>query len=336
MDSNHPVLSHQQKLANELGNYFDNVFVLTGLNGKFMPKHNVFSRSTDWQEGRNIRNSFVFLFQFMQLIRSKKIDVIYSHMTTYQSLLVAPVAKLLRIPNFLWYAHKSNSVALRLAYLVCSGIITSTKGSFPFKGKKVSEIGQGIDLEMFPFLSNRSVHSYNFVHFGRLDRSKGLIEIIHSLEKKRRIIPSLRLTFIGSPARPESVSYRKEIEDLIQSMGYQNWIEIKDAIPRENIFEELVSNDIFIHNFYGSLDKTLLEAVAIGLDVITINEEFIKQFGNWDNSRDLTLDNELDKFLNLSEEVIISKRIQRRKLLEEFHSFNNWIEKTVEILKTVN
>jgi glycosyltransferase involved in cell wall biosynthesis len=257
-------------------------------------------------------------------------------MTTYQSLIISPFTWLARKKHFVWYAHKSRPFALNIVYHLTSGILTSTPGSFPFSGKKIHPIGQGIDFQMFPPNIHREYKNLNFVHFGRFDQSKNLLGIINALQIFKSKYPNLALTIIGTPARPESKIYKEEIQDYIRENDMNEWIEIKNSVSRALLSSELENFNIFIHNFRGSLDKTLLEATAMCLDVITTNLEFIKEFGSWSNFIQPNLLDEIGAYLDSSYEIRKLKGSERRKLVTEKHSYDSWVKKTSNILKSTD
>lgn len=255
-------------------------------------------------------------------------------MTLYQSLLIAPFTIAKKLQHYLWYAHKSRPFFLNIIYPLISGIITSTNGSFPFPGKKVNAIGQGIDFSLFPAFKDRDYSKLNFVHFGRIDESKGIHEILEILMSLKQKLPNINLTFIGGPARPESILYKGTLLNFVEKNQISSWVKFMNSIPRNELAEVLSQYNIFIHNFQGSLDKTLLEATALLLDVITINEEYRKIFGSWKSDSHTSLALELDGFLKSDLKFKEEKRMMRKTILEKEHSYENWIKKTVEILQS--
>lgn len=334
MDSNHPILSHQQSLAASLSNEFNSIYVLTGNSSIVNKPANMTIISTGWQEGQNFRNVFRFLIKFLDIMRNNNVDVIYSHMTTFQSLIISPFTWIARKKHFLWYAHKSRPFVLNIVYLFISGILTSTPGSFPFRGKKIHAIGQGIDVQIFPPYLHRDYQTLNFVHFGRFDESKNLFGIIYSLQKFKARYSKLTLTIIGTPARPESRKYKQQIQDYINNNDMNEWVVIRDSIPRALLSSETKRFNVFIHNFRGSLDKTLLEATAMCLDVITTNLEYINEFGSWSKRIKPELQDEIDAYFESSYEYKLSLQDKRSKLVTEKHSYTLWVKKTCEILKS--
>ena len=256
-------------------------------------------------------------------------------MTTIQSLIVAPITFLLGIPHYLWYAHKSKPISLSLAYPLIDGILSSTSGSCPLEKPKVYLIGQGIDSKLFRVEITDNDKCIDLVHFGRIDESKGLIEIIELVKSKRSELTPYTLTLIGNPARNESRLYFDKLTKLSKDSSYREWLTIEPAIARGELTSKLKNFQVFIHNFNGSLDKTLLEATLCNLHIITSNREFIREFGKWDRkNQDSSLLLEFEAFFKLSSDERNKIKRNRVSYVLNNHSFDQWIKKTANILKS--
>jgi hypothetical protein len=70
-------------------------------------------------------------------------------MTSVQSAFISPITRIIRLRHYLWFAHTSNGIFLKVSRLLSNGIITSTPGSCPLKGNKVYPIGQSINSKNF-------------------------------------------------------------------------------------------------------------------------------------------------------------------------------------------
>jgi hypothetical protein len=79
----------------------------------------------------------------------------------------------------------------------------------------------------------------------------------------------------------------------------------------------------------------ILEATISKLPVITINQEYLKEFGSWRSSTDLlsiNLEEEFKSVTNLSE-ADLNKEVERRYLLAiEKHELSGWVDRLLNIL----
>jgi glycosyltransferase involved in cell wall biosynthesis len=258
-------------------------------------------------------------------------------MTEVQSSLTSPISKVLRIRHYLWYAHVSKSKYLRWNYYWVDGIITSTTGSCPIHGEKVQVIGQSIDKKIFIRQNHKSSNLKKLIHIGRFDSSKNIADLIRVVKNLRDEGRDLTLHIIGSASNSDNLEYqRKVIQENFDNVT-AGWLTFSPNILRKNIPETLINYDIFIHAFQGSLDKTVVEATFLCLPVVTLNKEFINEFGSWSiGSAGKSLQDELVALLKSSPSLIESTMESRLKIAVEMHSLDRWIQKIVSVFNSKN
>lgn len=334
MDENDPVLSQQTQVVSKLLVHYSEVTVITGRIGKYRKSSNLTVISSDWIIGKNLKNALRFLQITIPILVKYRPQVIFSHMTEVQSFLISLITYFFRIKHYLWYAHTSKSFFLRWNHVFLSGIITSTPGSCPIVGAKVYPIGQAVDRDQFLFRDSNTPNLDKLVHVGRFDRSKNVSLIISEVETARKKFPELTLTLIGSPSNSKEEEYAKSVKTGSKNAVTDGWIVFKSSISRNEIPGMLYQNDIFIHAFQGSLDKTLVEATMVGLPVVTINHEYHNEFGIWDKESNIqtSLMKQIIFIKNLPSEKLVSELRIRREIAIKRHSLEKWIEKLVAVL----
>jgi len=337
MDEKNQLFSHQIDVVNKLASYFESVTVLTGQVGVCRVLDNVLVINFEWVSGKRVSSLLRFLWIFLRTVKKNRYSVLFSHMTSTHSAFIAPITKFLRLKHYLWYAHASNGVYLRVSKLLTNGIVTSTSGSCPFIGKKIYPIGQSIDKNKFEKQRYAHYPIKNLTHTGRFDPSKNLDRIIENVESLRKTYLDLTLELVGSPSSNIYKQYSEEIMSKYSLAPYRSWLKFTPYIPRENLPKLLRGKDGFIHSFQGSLDKTLVEATFIGLPVVTINREYLNIFGSWGsghNYNDLTLESEAIALFKMSEDDIKREIDRRYALAVSQHEVTGWIDRLVKILKS--
>lgn len=334
MDLDNQVLSHQVEAVESLSEYFSETYVVTGKIGRSRDIPRVKVLNANWVPGEKIRNSLKCLFLILRIIvRNRSKIVVFSHMTEVQSALIAIPLRVLRVPHFLWYAHAHKSFYLKWVHLWANGIITSTDGSCPIKSRKVHVVGQAINLASFEMARNKSNLLRSLVHVGRVDPSKNIETLYEVVSRVRNDYPELEFSLIGEPSNMES---RKKFELFTRTtLANQNdgWFHRYPSIPREQIASTLMRHDIFIHAFRGSLDKSILEATAVGLPVATHNKEYLNLFGKW--SEEGSFESELRAVLSASPSTILNEVMRRRRILEKHHSLSSWSKQISGVLLNI-
>jgi len=249
-------------------------------------------------------------------------------MTEVHNLLLAPIARLMGIPNFLWYAHASLSTYLRWSYFLSSGVITSTRYSCPIKGDRIFEIGQGIDSEIFRG-ENAKRPIRKLIHIGRFDESKNISVIIEAVSKVRIHFPVLELEIIGTPSNSQNMLIAKKIMKEFENI---EWLKFSPSIPRSQVPVKIQESDCFIHAYEGSLDKVLIEATMMCRPVVTSNLGYRSEFGSWSKLSSSTLQEELLALLLTPKPEQESEVNRRHELAMKEHEISRWIIKLNSIL----
>jgi glycosyltransferase involved in cell wall biosynthesis len=335
MNENHSALAHQLDVARELSKYFESVQVVTASASLFGKKEvkNLKVIDLDWERLPRIKKIILFYSKILIVIVRFRPQVIFSHMTTFQSLLVAPISRVLRIPHYLWYAHKQNSLSLRIAHLLTNGVITSTINSYPISGKKVSIIGQGISLSKFFLPLRHRYVSKKLVHVGRIDKSKKIEEIVKVALDLRCLNPEISVDFIGKPLREDSDEYLASLMTKFHGDIEQQFVRFIGPMRRDDLRDTLCNYDLFLHAYEGSMDKVLLEAALLGLPVVTLNSEFNKLVSTPTHLSQGSLIERSRAWLGLDPLTQLEISKQRQEIVRDHHSLDTWTRKLVAILK---
>ncbi len=326
------VFAHQPQIVEELANFFDNVSVITSESKFSSFKINVKVQAGWLDSPSRFLKGINLLEIFIRELIILKPSVVFFHMTDVHAAILAPVARLFRVPVVLWYAHAHRSRYLILSRLFINTYVSSTTGSFPLKSKKVKFIGQSIKSSMFPFTSRDKYEFKSLIHIGRVDTSKNIRLLVDTVKQYRHSEKSATLTLIGS--RLSKTSGEASLSSTTDGGGYE-FLHFVSPIPRHQIASTLSDYDCFIHAFNGSLDKSILEATFTGIPVVTSNPEYIKEFGTWcwHNPRcHFTLLSELFHLSEMTNDRINQVVNLRSQLARSGHEFDQWISRLVGTL----
>ena len=337
MNSSSPVFAHQSRLAKKLAKNFDQTFVLTadGEFGQPEPSPRAFRlESLCWKPNQTIKNSIKLCIKTFEIVLKYRPNYVFYHMTDVQAAIVSPIFHFLGVRQVLWYAHTSNSIWLKIAEKFVDKVVTSTPGSYPHYNDDIECVGQAVDLEQFTFTHRLASNCLKAVHVGRLDKSKNIEELIlwaiDAINEKKIV----SLTLIGEPTH-ENLDYWQLLQSRYVDLFRSESIIWLGAIAHNELPKRLQEYSIFVHAYRGSLDKAVLEATSLGLSVLTINTEFISQFGRWGEG-ELNLKNELDGYLKHFDLEIKEVNLNRLKNIQVFHSDHNWSKRIAKIILQKN
>jgi len=287
LDSNQPIFATSGNWICELAKRHEKITIITGHLGEFERPTNADIYSINWIEGQNFRNTFRTVAVGSKVIKKNKFSVAFTHMALIQALILSPLLKIHKIRHVIWYAHASNPISLKVAKIFTSEFVTSTPGSFPLKSAKVTPIGQGIDPSKF----SRKTLNYpikNLIHVGRFEKSKNIDLIIETVAQVRQQGFPITFTQVGNASSKSVSDYEFECKKKFATYVQEGWLNFEPTLSHEKIPEVLSKSDLFIHAFQGSLDKTTVEAVLMGLPLISINHEVNNFFADQFDKASLT------------------------------------------------
>lgn len=332
MSDQSQVFSHQIELVRNLSIRFSEIIVLTGSIDYLsqVPK-NVTVEAFNWKQGSRMVSLYNFYRKFFVVFFRTRPNLVFSHMTEVQSALIAPLLRFLRVPHVLWYAHKKKSLFLVFNSFFVNRIVTSTKGSCPIRNRKVIAIGQAINVDTFYREIDLPRAREKFIHIGRMDPSKNIEKLIQIVIDFRKLNSNISLKLIGQPSSEIYRPYLNSIQDKYHTLSF---ISFENAMPRKYLPNLLLKSDVFIHAFEGSLDKSLVEATMAGIPVVTINSEYLNEFGTWGHDLNvISLNSELMAFMKASDREIVVQSKLRQELAISFHSLSNWVNELSNIFR---
>jgi len=345
LDSGSQLFSHQRRVAIAVSKLFSRVNVIT-LDAKVdnlgtLPK-NLTIYPVDWS------SSDFIVFKIFKLLRvffkvlslsDRKDTVIFSHMTDLPCALISPFSKLFKVPHVLWYAHSRYSFYLKISALFVSRILTSTEGSCPYQGKKLSIIGQMVDETFFQSQDERSLKPFRTIlHVGRLDPSKRIDEVISAFLLTFGLYPDAKLFLIGFPT-PGNEDYVNQIKAEFAYAIANERIVFLGKLRSEEVVTWIKKSDVLLHAYRGSLDKVLVEAALLQLPILSTNSEFNRIFGMFSASSNPNLENSLltqcQFFLTAPRGEIESLARKRREISLKNHSLTSWICKLANVFQSL-
>lgn len=341
IDPNNTIFGHQLEIVEKLCEKFDSITVLSAYGRRsddieYLQDKKFSHFVIGWREGKKVHNFIRSYYILFKSIFFSKPQIVFFHMTDTLAALYAPVFSALKVPQLLWYAHASNSKSLIFVRWFIKEIVSSTPGSFPQNDSNVLYIGQSINPSLFSFRERCLDDPVDAVYFGRLDPSKHLEKVIKSLlinSKSKDLVKTF--TIFGSPSNINAEEYKTSLETQFKDLISNNKLIFRSSIERNSIPEATKNFNLFVHAFEGSLDKVLLEATLLGIPVITLNQEFMKEVGAWSSTQS-SLEEELLSYFARNIQSRKAEVLSRYRLVAQNHNLDCWIEKLSDELRRIS
>jgi glycosyltransferase involved in cell wall biosynthesis len=322
----------------EFSIYYEKITVLCLEKGDFSnkPKNiKVISLGKDkgFSKPRIIFNFYKNYFKYVN-----KHDYFFVHMNQIWSILSFPINFILNKKNFLWYAHRSTPLDLKIALKCVDKVFTPTKESFNLKTKKLNVLQHGIQSENF-FSKIKKVNydrPINIVMTGRISEIKDQLTLLKASEILKENKVNHKINIVGAAMVEEDKKYEIYLKKYAKKNNLH--INFTGRIPNNEVNFFLRKNSIFVNTSKtGSLDKSVVEAGITGLCVLASQKTYIHEFGKFKNrlffkegdSKDLA--NKLNYLIKNKKTQDIAEYLQPRYV--ENHDLKVLIKKLVTKIK---
>lgn len=261
---------------------FEKVTVLCLEKGEFNLPQNIEVLSLGKDKGYSkIRQLYTFYFKLYTL--RNDYDAVFVHMNPIWVVMGSLPWRLMTKKIYFWYTHKAVTIKLRLAEKMADVIFTASKESFRLPSEKIIVTGHGIDTDLFSPNLTRSnlkegvlrfdLEGIKILSVGRIAPVKNYETLIEAAEILKNKSVDFKITMIGEAPLMEDKKYEENLKFKIKNLKLEENFQFIGKVNHEDLPQYYRSNDIFIHlSKTGSLDKTILEAMACGMKVLSSND----------------------------------------------------------------
>ena len=281
VDTQDPILGFFHRWIEEFAKHCEQVTVIALKVGTYSMPKNVKVLSLGKEDGagklRRVYNFYKYIWKYR-----KEYDNVFVHMNTIYILLGGVFWKLLRKRVGLWYAHGHVPLQLRIAQYFVHYIFSSTKSGCRLRTNKIHVVGQGIDTNAFCYDEQKrnarlqqSKDELRLIMVGRISPVKNFETFIKAVYILRNKGINASATIVGEPALSEQYEYLDSLHMLCKDLDMQEYVHFVGALPNDKVILYLQDADICINtSMTGSMDKVVLEAMAVGIPSITCNVAF--------------------------------------------------------------
>lgn len=280
VDRDDPILGFFHRWLEEFSRSVDQVTVICLERGKVsLPKNvKVHSLGKEKKTWRVVR-----LFRFYKYILAERhnYDAVFVHMNPEYVILGGLIWKAFRKKIALWYMHKAVNWRLRAALALTDLVFTGSSESFRIPSPKVHVLGHGIDTEYFRPAEKKQIETpperqFRVLSVSRIAPVKDIMTLIRAIQELRgRATLPVTLMVVGLPVTEADREYLAELKAYIEREDLKQLVRFVGGVGYQDIVKYYQAADVFVNTSQtGSLDKTVLEAMACNTPVLTSNESF--------------------------------------------------------------
>jgi glycosyltransferase involved in cell wall biosynthesis len=353
LDKNDPVLGFFHGWVEEFAKKCEKVMVIAlGVGEYDLPENtkvlSLGKPAQGWSAsgGEKLFLKLKYIFNFYKYIwrERKNYDTVFVHMNQEYVLLGWKTWWLMRKKIYLWRNHSKGGFLTRLAILFSHKVFYTSEFSFTARYKKAIKMPAGINIKRFKkydlrFKDNDSssmIHDscFKILSLGRISPVKKidvLVDALKILDKRGAIFAAN--VYGDAPDRDKG--YYEKVLGEAKGLGEKGKIVFHKAVVNKDVPAVCGQNDLFVNlTSSGSLDKTILEAMACEIPVLVCNKSFAgilpEQFLFEENSVE-DLADKLENIMKLSQEERGNYGKQFRKYVVENHSLEKLVDKIIKI-----
>ena len=308
----------------------DKVYVIANKVGEYNLPENVEVLSLGKELGKGRMGKVIKLWQYL-LKYLPKVDGVFAHMCPEYVVAGGWLARVYGKKLGLWYLHKSLTWKLRLSEKLVNYIFTAHQDGLPIKSNKVIVTGHAIaGVGYSSIVPIEKLDILKILTVGRVSESKNLLILVKSaILLAQKSSKQVKLTVVGESYLDKDREYFNILQEYVEKHNAKNMVEFVGKVPHDNISSYYKQADVFVNaSQTGGLDKAVLEAMLMGVPVVTSNQAFINILPKECLFAEDDLNELVEKILNY--ENINTDEL--KKYVVENHSTNKTIGKIVEKL----
>ncbi len=208
-----------------------------------------------------------------EALRKDGFDVVLAHMVPRYALVAAGPARRNGARVYLWYTHAAVDGRLKRASRTVERVFTASPESLRLDTEKRVVTGHGIDLHHFADREEEPVSPPRLLAVGRLTPSKDPLTAVEAVSILVAEGRDLRLDLVGAGRTKVDQVYAREVQEKIASCGLVDRVILAGDVPYREIPGWYARSSVVINaSSTGSLDKVVLEAMAMKRPFVSCNE----------------------------------------------------------------
>jgi glycosyltransferase involved in cell wall biosynthesis len=271
VDKDDPVLGFFHGWLAELSSQCEHVTVIALRAGRFDLPGNVKVISLGKEQGAG---RFRMIMRLLRLVvgERRSYEAVLVHMNPEYIVLCGLLWKAMGKRVGLWYAHRSVTAYLRIALRLSDAVFTPSAKSFRIDSPKVHVTGHGIEVPAAVAPKAWQGGAIRVLILGRIapikdiERSLEAFSILASAGKK------VEVSIVGE-ADMRNKAYEAALRESARGVAFP--VHFSGTVRHADLAGVFQEHDLLLNTSNtGSADKTVLEAAAFGLPVVTSNEGF--------------------------------------------------------------
>lgn len=314
VDKNDPILGFFHNWLREFSKHFEVIHVICLCEGEYDLPENVHVHSLGKEHGVNYARYLVRLFSYTWKYRGEY-DAIFSHMNPHYIVLTGWLWRLMGKRIFFWRNHAKMNTMTRIAAFFAERVFYTSPFACTAGYPHAVQMPVGIDTSLFSPKEREQNVKKKILFLGRISPVKKVEMFVEA----GKFLPQEYELHVYGDAPVQDRAYA---ERLMKSAGSN--VLFHHAIKNFETPGVYHAHDVYVNlTPNGSMDKTVLEAVACGTPVIVTNQSFehvVPRYSFLENFSKEMLAHKITEVATVSEQEREETCAQARQRVLEEHS----------------
>jgi len=279
VDKNDDVLGFMHRWIEEFAKHYEFLTVVCLDEGEYDLPKNVIVFSLGKEQGvskfRYVLNFYKYIWQ-----ERNNYDAVFVHMNQEYVLMGGFIWKMLSKKILFWRNHPMGNFLTNFSVFLSNIVFCASPFAYTARFKKTKVMPVGIDTDKFSPNTDRHVINNKIVYVGRISPIKYIELIIEAIKILNDRGVRCLLEVYGKPVpRVEDTKYFEKLKKMVNEGGLKEQVIFNDPVPN-SIVPGLYRDAALSVNVTttGSMDKTIFEAMACGVPVVTSNQAMLDSF----------------------------------------------------------
>ena len=253
---------------------FEKISVVCLQKGKNALPGNVQVFSLGKEDGESKIKYLARFYKYVWQLR-KEYDAIFIHMNAIYVILGGLFWLLSRKKIVLWYNHRHGNIISRVAYYLAARVLYTSPFSFFAGRRKTQRMPAGIDTDLFKNDMAVQKIDNSILYLGRIAPIKNTDILVEAIKLLKQEGQNFVLNIVGN-AVAKDYTYFEKIKSAAKDLEMAGNLKFVNEVANRQTPEIYNQNEIFVNlTNSGSLDKTILEAMACETLTVVSNHSFI-------------------------------------------------------------
>lgn len=274
VDQDDPGLGFFHGWLEEFSKHAEKITVVCLKEGRHALPPNVVVLSLGKELGRS---RVTYLARFCSYIWRKRdeYDTVFVHMNQEYVLLAGLLWRMWGKKILLWRNHKKGSLPTDLAVALSRQVFYTSPDSYTAQFKKALKMPAGIDTDTFTPHPDVQKVPHSLLFLGRISPVKRVELFIKALHELKNTGETFTALIVGDPVNPEDFEYERNIRSLVNSLQLSRLVTFKKSVKNTDTVALYNGCAVYVNlTPSGSMDKTILEAMASGIVPVVSNTAF--------------------------------------------------------------